>query len=628
MEILMYQLEDGHLVKHILNDIYFDCKYDVVVAGLGTSGSFAAITAAREGVSVLGVERGNCIGGMSTAGSINGYYFGFNGGLFEEIDQRIKNEFSSCYSKFGQYHPEAKKYLLERYCIEAGVVLCYKSVILAVYMQNDRIIGIKLLTEDGIKNIQSTVLIDATSDGHIIRLCGVKTFFGRNSDRKAAPFSSVMTSIDKEGIIYRSYHDSGYGNQYNANTLSQNIIEAHSSHITSLKKDNLLFLYLAPQIGFREGLRFEGEETLTFEDILTAKEFEKTLFYAYSDIDKHGCDTVMEDRLYQDWWVVSNLSTVTAKIGVPLGAIIPKGIKGIFSAGRCLSLDCYASSAVRMIRDMYRLGECEGIAAAMCVKESKDLLDIDYLKLRSKLCEHNCFDPEPDKQFGFDFWTDEPYKKINWLTDITSIRSALSTDTPGVAIWSCKKMGNFISESLVEIMNTAETEMLKYNSAIALCLLEDSRAIPILHDIVKNRSCFYFKDCRRSNQLRSVIALCLLGRFCDESCLDTLCEIVYDDKEYEKELYHTINEPIYIFSNLPDFNAVYFQHFFYAAFAIFNIVSKAPQKFRNILIKLKETLENKEYVARIVYNNSHTSEYQMICSVGEYLLEKINTIID
>ena len=42
--------------------------YDVIVAGGGTAGFAAAISAARRGSSVLVVERMNCLGGQMTAG--------------------------------------------------------------------------------------------------------------------------------------------------------------------------------------------------------------------------------------------------------------------------------------------------------------------------------------------------------------------------------------------------------------------------------------------------------------------------------------------------------------------------------------------------------------------------------
>ena len=126
-------------------------------------------------------------------------------------------------------------------------------------------------------------------------------------------------------------------------------------------------------------------------------------------------------------------------------------------------------------------------------------------------------------------------------------------------------------------MNNADNLMLKYNCAIALGIIKDKRALPVLREIVKNRSSFFFKDCRRTNQLRSVIAICLLGRFRDIKSIDILSEIVFEKEEYNKLLYHEIKEPLYVFSNVPGFNAVYFQHFTHAVYSLVKIAESHPE---------------------------------------------------
>ncbi|MFQ9801762.1 MAG: FAD-dependent oxidoreductase [Clostridia bacterium] len=98
------------------------------------------------------------------------------------------------------------------------------------------------------------------------------------------------------------------------------------------------------------------------------KLYPHTLCCAYSDIDRHGQDRAFDGRVYQDWYVLSNLSTVTMKIRLPLEILIPKGWKRLVSVSRCLALDEYVSAAVRMNRDMYRLGESAGVAIAMAVQ--------------------------------------------------------------------------------------------------------------------------------------------------------------------------------------------------------------------------------------------------------------------
>ena len=46
-------------------------KYDVIVIGGGFAGTAAALAAAREGASVLLVEKGNCLGGAAVHSLVN-----------------------------------------------------------------------------------------------------------------------------------------------------------------------------------------------------------------------------------------------------------------------------------------------------------------------------------------------------------------------------------------------------------------------------------------------------------------------------------------------------------------------------------------------------------------------------
>ena len=65
-------------------------NYDIIVAGGGIAGSFAAASAAREGAKVLLVEAGGCLGGTLTLSSVpsimdeigkGGIHYGFREGI-------------------------------------------------------------------------------------------------------------------------------------------------------------------------------------------------------------------------------------------------------------------------------------------------------------------------------------------------------------------------------------------------------------------------------------------------------------------------------------------------------------------------------------------------------------------
>ena len=76
--------------------------YEIVVAGGGLAGTFAAVTAARMGKKVLLLDSGSCLGGTLTCCGVGPMMTGHSrdrqviGGLFEELTERLKRNGYSC----------------------------------------------------------------------------------------------------------------------------------------------------------------------------------------------------------------------------------------------------------------------------------------------------------------------------------------------------------------------------------------------------------------------------------------------------------------------------------------------------------------------------------------------------
>ncbi|MBR3942346.1 MAG: FAD-dependent oxidoreductase, partial [Clostridia bacterium] len=92
---MMYisEIIDGKVVQTEVQNISFDKRTDVLISGLGSAGSLAAVFAAENGLSVLGVEAYTCIGGTNTAGGVSWHYFGCPGGRYMEKDANVNNLF-------------------------------------------------------------------------------------------------------------------------------------------------------------------------------------------------------------------------------------------------------------------------------------------------------------------------------------------------------------------------------------------------------------------------------------------------------------------------------------------------------------------------------------------------------
>ena len=72
---------------------------------------------------------------------------------------------------------------------------------------------------------------------------------------------------------------------------------------------------------------------------------------------------------------------------IPYRSLLPKELCNVLAAGRCLSADHGAHSAVRIMPICACLGEAAGLAAALCQKTASDAHSLDVSLLQAKLKE-------------------------------------------------------------------------------------------------------------------------------------------------------------------------------------------------------------------------------------------------
>ena len=141
--------------------------------------------------------------------------------------------------------------------------------------------------------------------------------------------------------------------------------------------------YYAEETGVRETVRIVGETTLTAEDYINGKHFEDSVCYAFYPIDLHIINGIKQ-KFFED-----------NKIGeIPYGALIPKGAKRILCAGRCISTDTDANSAVRVQAPCMATGQVAGCAAAISAKNNIVVKEIPFHMLCRSLKEINAIVPK------------------------------------------------------------------------------------------------------------------------------------------------------------------------------------------------------------------------------------------
>jgi len=140
--------------------------------------------------------------------------------------------------------------------------------------------------------------------------------------------------------------------------------------------ENVRLSMASRETGVRETYRVVGERTITGEDYLSGRLFEDALAYSYWMIDPHDSRAKSAKLVYLEEGRVAT---------VPLSAMIPKRIENLLVAGRAVSSDHLANSALRVQGSCMAMGQAAGVAAAIAARRSCDARQLDLAEVRCGL---------------------------------------------------------------------------------------------------------------------------------------------------------------------------------------------------------------------------------------------------
>jgi hypothetical protein len=148
--------------------------------------------------------------------------------------------------------------------------------------------------------------------------------------------------------------------------------------------ENLDIAFMAPECGIRETVTIHGEATITKEDYVVGRVWEDAVCYSFYPIDLHYAQGGGIDTRPLEPGIVPT---------VPRGALVPEGSRRLLVAGRCLSSDREANSALRVQATCMACGQAAGVLAAHALQANLPVMKVAMEGVRTDLRRHNAIVP-------------------------------------------------------------------------------------------------------------------------------------------------------------------------------------------------------------------------------------------
>ncbi len=427
-------------------------QFDVIVTGGGPAGIGAAVASARTGAKTALVERYGILGGMLTSGHVQPILGDVAPGSFYDEVVALLNVGHENAPKHTTYigreiHldlEEAKGRLL-KLVHDAGVQIFLQSPVVDVVKDGNRVTGVIVGPPMGLVQMNAGAVVDATGDGFTATMAGAEVKIGRDDGHcqpttleftidnvdesvaitcggssdpvtlpdgtKYSPFcreAEARGELPKNVTIVRLHRTFEAGERsVNAtqangyNMLSPEGIEGAELELRDQIEKIMAFLHknvpgyencrlksTPTSTGVRETRRVMGLDMVTDHDVETgARRSDVAVHKAWFLIDIHNPTGGGQAEKY---------SHPAQPYDIPYGALVPAGIEGILTAGRCISGTHRAHASYRVMAICMATGQAAGTAAALSAMNRVLPSALNVKLLQDSLSKQGCtlFDQE------------------------------------------------------------------------------------------------------------------------------------------------------------------------------------------------------------------------------------------
>ena len=418
---------------------------DLCVIGGGLAGLCAAISAAREGISVVLMQDRPVLGGNSSS-EIRMWVCGAHGdnnretGIIEEI--MLENFYRNEGCKYAIWD----SVLYEKAMLEPNLKLLLNCSCLDTQMDKNSIKNVKgwQSNAETYHVVNAKYFADCSGDSILSTLTGAEFTYGREerakfnesiapmaADKKTMGMSCLFqireTDSPKKFVPpawaykYTTDADLPYKDHDKNNNFWWIEVggEDDCIHDTDACRDELLKIaygvwdhmknygdhgvenWELDWIGFlpgkRESRRYIGKYVVNQNDVEKGGIFDDVIAYGGWTMDDH----FPEGFYYKDGHPTI-YHPAPSPWGIPMRALYSNNIKNLLFAGRNISVTHSALSSSRVMATCATLGQAVGTAVSMAVKENKGIEAIDIKRLQQTLMRQDAFLPNIKREVSSD----------------------------------------------------------------------------------------------------------------------------------------------------------------------------------------------------------------------------------
>ena len=427
-------------------------KYDVAVVGGGFSGTMAACSAAREGLSVLLIEKSGTLGGAASLNYVlpfMGYRMKtkdgrvmLNRGLFSEFLDRMsayaetdggENGYKVLAFDRTAYNEEFLKITLDDMTDYYGVDVLFHASLTDAHVIGDKVEKITVSGAFGKTDIEADYFIDATGDALLSALSGCKYHVGRENDNKCQPMTLCfrMGNVDVKKYFAEDHAA--------VNELWKKKLAA--GEFINPREDVLAFRTTTDSVLHLNSTRVLRSPVDAFEKSKAEKEGRKQMLELYRFLRDNApscknstllsssveigvresrmiegeytfnADDIVACRKFPDAVAAGNYDidihspdgSGTSHYWIPEGeyytvpyrALLPVGKSNLMVVGRCISSTHEAQASYRIMPIVASIGEGGGAALAVAAKQGKSLKAVTNEELRSAIDKYDLIEGYP-----------------------------------------------------------------------------------------------------------------------------------------------------------------------------------------------------------------------------------------